>query len=52
MCGQETALLRRKPAVLALRDEDLIGTGQVTMQSSLDHVRDRFGPGVIGPAAV
>jgi DNA polymerase-4 len=59
-------LQRGRLSALALRGEDLIGAGQVTTQISLDQarearlvaeaavdrVRDKFGPAVIGPAAV
>ncbi|MEU3342435.1 hypothetical protein [Streptomyces sp. NPDC006668] len=59
-------LQRGRLTALALRGEDLIDAGQVVRQISLDgarearlvaeaaidRVRDKFGPGVIGPAAV
>ncbi|MET8081217.1 hypothetical protein [Streptomyces sp. NPDC005303] len=59
-------LQRGRLTALALRGDDLIGAGQVTTQISLDQarearlvaeeavdrVRDKFGPAVIGPAAV
>jgi hypothetical protein len=59
-------LQRGRLIALALRGDDLISAGQVTTQISLDQarearlvaeaaidrVRDKFGPGVIGPAAV
>jgi DNA polymerase-4 len=59
-------LQRGRLTALALRGEDLIGAGQVATQISLDQarearlvaeaavdrVRDKFGPAVIGPAAV
>ncbi|MEW2121799.1 hypothetical protein AB0945_43120 [Streptomyces sp. NPDC005474] len=58
-------LQRGRLTGLALRGEDLIGAGQVAQQISLDHaredrlvteevsdrIRDKFGPGAIGPAA-
>jgi DNA polymerase-4 len=59
-------LQRGRLTGLVLKGEDLIGAGQVAEQISLDdaresrlvaetavdRVRDKFGPGVIGPAAV
>ncbi|MET9914329.1 hypothetical protein ABZZ74_47815 [Streptomyces sp. NPDC006476] len=59
-------LQRGRLTALTLRGEDLIDAGQVARQISLDgarearlvaeaaidRVRDKFGPGVIGPAAV
>jgi DNA polymerase-4 len=59
-------LQRGRLTGLALHGEDLVDAGQVTQQLSLDgtretrtvaeatidRVRDKFGPGVIGPAAI
>ncbi|MEU3343124.1 hypothetical protein [Streptomyces sp. NPDC006668] len=59
-------LQRGRLTALTLRGEDLIDAGQVARQISLDdarearlvaeaaidRVRDKFGPGIIGPAAV
>ena len=59
-------LQRGRLTALTLRGEDLIGAGQVARQISLDgarearlvaeaaidRVRDKFGTGIIGPAAV